>query len=273
MVALAKICAIYQIVCLPTGERYVGSSEDVPRRWSTHRSQLKRRIHHSQLLQERWNCLGPEGFEFSILKLIDDEEHLIEAEREYLKTGDFIFNAAFPMKNPMKGRRHSPESIALMKKNRTGKPGRAKGSIFTEEHRSKLAAAAKGKKRPSSGRTLTSEQAKRMSELSRAGGKDPVRGKKLSEATCRKMSEAALRRDPSVYHRGADHPQFGKIAWNRGIPGPKGADSAVAKPIIVAGHSYPSITKASETLGVCVSTLYKWRKAGKAKLFPKRDTA
>jgi group I intron endonuclease len=140
------ICGIYVIECIPTGERYVGSSEDIDRRWSTHRSQLKRQIHHSKLLQARWNEFGATAFRFQVIQVVEASE-LLAIERRHLLSGIFACNASFPIKNGMKGKKHTPASLALMRKNRAGIPGPVrKGEKRSKEFGEKVSRAKIGRK-------------------------------------------------------------------------------------------------------------------------------
>lgn len=198
------VCGIYFIICRATGESYVGSSEDIDRRWSTHRSQLRRRIHHSKLLQQRWLEYGSAEFDFVIHEVIA-VDGLLKREREHMVTGRHAFNATVPVRNPMKGRRHSPESIALMRENRKGKPGRPKGVPISDRHKHNLSDARKGRRFPGKGRHLSREQAREMALKSNVNG-NAFTGRKHSEATRQKMRDAARARNPDSYLRGDRHP-------------------------------------------------------------------
>lgn len=257
---MAEASGIYTITCVVTGDRYLGSSEDIPRRWSTHRSQLKRRVHHSALLQGLFDQFGFEALEFQVIERIPPGR-LLEAERGYLAQNSFECNAAYPQKNPMKGRRHTPSSIALMKKNRKGKPGRAKGSVFTAEHRARISAAKTGRPRKSA--KLSPETRRRISErMIEIGAGAFFKGKKHSDESRRKMREAAAQRPSGHYRRGASHGSFGKPSWNKGVPGLRGGASPRAKPIEVDGLAYDCVADAARALGIEISTFHKRRRRG-----------
>ncbi len=76
-------CGIYQIKNIISNKIYIGSSKNLERRKNEHFMALKRGMHDSKPLQEDWNCLTEECFEFSILELCD-EDYLLEREQCYL---------------------------------------------------------------------------------------------------------------------------------------------------------------------------------------------
>jgi group I intron endonuclease len=95
-----RISGIYSIHNLLNGKRYIGSSINVKKRWEAHRDQLKRKIHHSILLQRAWDKYGKEAFEFSILEEVEPIKEKIEFhEQSYL----YLFNPKYNV-SPKVGR-------------------------------------------------------------------------------------------------------------------------------------------------------------------------
>ena len=74
---------IYEIVNLFNGVRYVGSSVSFNKRWSQHRTDLRRGIHHSKYLQRSWNKYGPDQFLFRAIEIIEspNRQKLIDREQ------------------------------------------------------------------------------------------------------------------------------------------------------------------------------------------------
>lgn len=72
---------IYQITNRRNGNRYIGSSYDIARRWASHRKCLRAGTHHSRYLQAAWNKDGEEAFDFSVL-IYCQESGLIPNEQE-----------------------------------------------------------------------------------------------------------------------------------------------------------------------------------------------
>jgi group I intron endonuclease len=65
---------LYAIVHQPTNRCYVGSANDVRRRFKEHRSLLRRGSHHSRYLQNAWNKYGEQQFVFKVVAAVDSLE-------------------------------------------------------------------------------------------------------------------------------------------------------------------------------------------------------
>ena len=77
------ICAIYTITHLDSGKMYIGSSNDVDRRWKEHKKLLKAGKHHSRYLQHAWSKYGGSKFSFDLLEECEIE-FLLGAELFWL---------------------------------------------------------------------------------------------------------------------------------------------------------------------------------------------
>ncbi|MDO8683972.1 MAG: GIY-YIG nuclease family protein [Armatimonadota bacterium] len=141
-----KTCAVYIIRNIVSGKLYVGSSDDVARRFQAHISHLRRGVHCALLLQNSWLFHGEAAFEFIIVDVLPSADGLIEREQEIIDYLNPVFNSAKCAENPMTGRRHSAESIEKMRVARTGKGLGPR--VFSDQHRAALSAALKGKPRP-----------------------------------------------------------------------------------------------------------------------------
>lgn len=115
-----KVSGVYRISS-PDGECYIGSSENIWKRWLGHQTMLRRGNHRSKTLQAATQLSGLESFRFEIL-LICEKDHLLFYEQRAL-------DAFRP--------RHNSSPTA----------GSTKGIEATDETRAKLAAAKLGKKR------------------------------------------------------------------------------------------------------------------------------
>lgn len=92
--AREKICGIYKIQNSINGKVYIGSSKDIYRRWSDHKSSLKRNAHHSYKLQRAWNKYGADNFTFDIIQIVEDVCNLKNLEQTCLdsyKSYDFNY--------------------------------------------------------------------------------------------------------------------------------------------------------------------------------------
>jgi group I intron endonuclease len=77
---MLKICGIYCIKNLINGKIYIGSSNDIKKRFNNHKNLLKNNKHTNNHLQSAWNKYKEKSFEFIIL-----EECLIKnlKQKEY----------------------------------------------------------------------------------------------------------------------------------------------------------------------------------------------
>ena len=59
---------IYKIKNRITHKVYIGESVDIKSRWSSHKSELRRGVHHSERLQKDWKKYGEKAFRFSVVE-------------------------------------------------------------------------------------------------------------------------------------------------------------------------------------------------------------
>ena len=173
---------VYYIRNIINEKMYIGSSVDIKRRISQHKSQLNHNRHYNPYLQNAWNKYGEDNFEFGILEeFCGDFDELREIEADYIEyfqtcnrdtgynmsldTECFIPDDDYRKKmsekyrgenNPFFGKHHTEESkqkireAALM---RTVTPQQLKGLEFgrgtrsyTEETYKKLSEANRGER-------------------------------------------------------------------------------------------------------------------------------
>jgi len=79
-----KIMGIYKIENLTNGKEYIGSSNDIPKRWKQHLGMLNKNNHHSIHLQRAWNKYGESNFKFEVLELVHEESLLFEVEQKWM---------------------------------------------------------------------------------------------------------------------------------------------------------------------------------------------
>lgn len=126
---------VYAITNTVNGHRYIGSTTNYQSRWSTHRSTLRRRVHHSFVLQKAWDKYGESAFTFELLVIcpkklrIDYESRLMQ-----LQTYNVMRT---PHETKVRGGRH--HSAVTKQKMSAAHIGRK----FTPEHRANMAAAAR----------------------------------------------------------------------------------------------------------------------------------
>ena len=141
---------IYQILCVPTGKIYIGSTQDINKRWRDHRCLLRCGRHENSKLQRAWNKYGEEAFAFSILELVLLTDVLLDREQRYLDRLKPQFNIARSATAWMRGRK-MPKAFRDAVSERLRGNSHAKGSRRTDEWKAKYAGRYIGRKhRPES---------------------------------------------------------------------------------------------------------------------------
>lgn len=85
---------VYKITCTANGNYYIGVSKNIQRRWSQHRTTLKKGKHHSFAMQEDWDKFGDGCFSFEVIKECEYsdakklEEELIKSENPKYNMSD-----------------------------------------------------------------------------------------------------------------------------------------------------------------------------------------
>lgn len=157
---------IYIIVSHESRKVYVGSTtQGFGVRWSSHRSCLRRGIHHNPHLQAAWNKYGVGDFECIVCEYVDDPDKIIEREQYWLdwhRMQAEVYNVGAIAAAPMLGRPRS------------------------EETRRKISRAKKGRV------VISGEQRQRSSEVHR--------GKTLSKAHRRVISSTFAKPFPAFIH-------------------------------------------------------------------------
>ena len=202
---------IYKITNNVNGKFYIGSSNNIEKRWISHRYQLRHNKHSAVHLNRAWNKYGEDSFIFEILEETSQSD-LLEAEQKYLDkyepwNPDSGYNSCKVAGRPT-GRRHSEktkkligkahkgktiteESRERMRKSALKKPkiteetrrrmseahkGREawnKGVAQTQETKDKISKALKGRTSPSKGYRWTEEQKNKLKEIRKSGSASP----------------------------------------------------------------------------------------------------
>lgn len=199
-----RICGIYRIRNVVSGRFYVGSSEDIYRRFEAHRRKLRRGDHTNVGLQASWTKHGEDVFKFDILQRVPMEE-LRAVERNMLipllshplccnmHDETYVF--------PRTGRTHSEESKAKISAKVQAALAEGRGGKFipSEETRAKMSEALKGNQN-AMGHVRTEEHRRKLSDANK--GNQNFLGRTHSEASRQKMGRAVVVVEPSgVEHR------------------------------------------------------------------------
>jgi|GEM_PF-2787589 len=109
---------IYAITNIQTGDRYIGSSVNVPKRLSQHISMLRIGKHHSSVLQAAWDEHGEDAFSTDILVIEPDITKLVGLEQKFFNTEKPKYNVAKVALSPGLIYRLDPKLMAEMREKR-----------------------------------------------------------------------------------------------------------------------------------------------------------
>lgn len=125
----------------PDGRIYIGSAENLRRRWNCHKALLRRGSHHNRLLQADWTEAGEAAFTFAVVEEVVDVAALITVEQRWLDealAAGVAYNIAMSTRSPARGSTHTPEArgkmsasirAAMTPERRAGKSRRVQGSM------------------------------------------------------------------------------------------------------------------------------------------------
>lgn len=75
---------VYQMRNIKNNRIYIGSSQNIYRRWKDHINLLNKNKHHSYKLQYDWNKYGSKYFRLEIIELVKHHKDLFAHEQKYL---------------------------------------------------------------------------------------------------------------------------------------------------------------------------------------------
>lgn len=180
-------CGIYLITCLPTSERYIGSSVDVRKRLREHRGHLLRNDHGNHHLQSAWNKYGCESFDFKLLEVCDfcvrnkrERELIIELCPEW------------NLKLPNLER----DTWTASEETRARISAAGKGRKFSDEHKAKMGAWQIGKKlsQETKDKIAAAHKGRKLSQETKQKLSEKFKGRHVSPETIAKRKEALIRK-------------------------------------------------------------------------------
>ena len=166
------ICGIYSITHTLSGKQYIGSSDNIRRRWNRHKNELSKDIHPNAKLQAAWNKYGHDNFSFRVIEEVDNVGILLDREQYWIDKISAVVSGynLSPTAQNTKGVFPSAEAREKMAKAKRGKPR-------TAETRAKISAYQQT-------RTMSPETCVKISEAKK--------GYKFSEEAKAKMSAAKI---------------------------------------------------------------------------------
>ena len=81
---MERLSGIYKIVNKTNGKYYVGSSNNISKRFRDHKRELTFNRHHCIGLQRAWNKYGSNKFDFVIIENILSNDDLLTTEQKHL---------------------------------------------------------------------------------------------------------------------------------------------------------------------------------------------
>lgn len=162
---------IYIIINKITDKTYIGSSYNLIQRLSSHLSGLRKNKHSNVILQRNYNIYGESSFEFEVLEFCEKE--LLQAREQYfINQFKPEINIAKDTKAPMRGRKHSEETIKKL----SGKIPWNLGIERTEEERNYIS-----QRKKEEWSKKSDEYKKRRSDIGKINPSKYWLGKKLPE--------------------------------------------------------------------------------------------
>lgn len=107
-------CGIYKITNIKTSKVYIGSSENINKRWRQHRTDLNCNRHHSIHLQRSYNKHSKDSFQYEIIEeclidiLLQREQYYKNLYKSYLRKYGYDM---CQFAGNCKGVKHSKETI------------------------------------------------------------------------------------------------------------------------------------------------------------------
>ena len=195
---------IYGYTNLESGKMYIGQTLYPERRWNTHRYGKYKNGWHIDYQK------NPEKYEYSVIEYDVPEDKLDEREIFWISFFD-SYNNGYNLTeggNSTRGYKHTEEYKLYMSKLHSGS-----NNPFYNNH------SLSGKNHPMYGKKLSEETRKKISDAIK-GENHPMYGKKLSEETRKKISEASNHKgenNPMYGKRGELSPMYGRHWYNNGI--------------------------------------------------------
>lgn len=153
------ISGVYVILCTANGRRYVGSSNDIWRRFREHRNDLRRGEHHSLRMQADWTEHGEAVFSFFVAMTVSDGPERFAAEQILLDACDAVVT----------GYNTAPNTYCLVGTKRTPEQCENLRASWTPERRQKIAETHRGSRNQHS--RLQAEQVMEIRRRLREGVK------------------------------------------------------------------------------------------------------
>ena len=189
---MERVSGVYEIVNTVNGHRYVGSSNNIYRRWQDHRRELRNKIHCNKILQRAWDKYGDDALKFNVL-LQCEVQDIIFYEQFYFSVYPCEYNISKIAAHPRskQGFKFSDKSIEKMRESHRGKHPSAETLQRMSEAQKLI------------GNIPSSPKGKRKSFQHRINNVEFLRGNSVADITKNKISDKLK----------------GNVPWNNGLKG------------------------------------------------------
>jgi group I intron endonuclease len=200
---VSAVSGIYRITNTVTGDCYIGSSNNIRERWSSHRRMLRQGLHYNPHLQAAWDS-GSEILVCAVLLEVAPDQ-LLAVEQAYLDREQPPYNISTSARGP-RAASYSEHSRALMAAAKTGKKrspesiaksaAGVRGRPLSAQHKARIGAAHLGTTKTPETRaklSLANKQRENAAEIQAKAttrAAEVTRGCKRSEETKARMSAA-----------------------------------------------------------------------------------
>lgn len=94
LIFIVNPIGVYFIINIIDNKFYVGHSSNILKRFSAHKSYLRRNIHHCAFLQRAWNKYGEDNFDFKVFKTCNTIEESILLEQKFIDHCKILYNTS-----------------------------------------------------------------------------------------------------------------------------------------------------------------------------------
>lgn len=251
-----KKCGIYHIKNTNNGKFYIGSTIDADVRWTRHKYELNKGIHHCLYLQRSWDKHGSDAFKFCMVNPCTEEELVIIEQSQldaYVGT-EICYNISPHVSGGDIISTH-PEYEKIIAKI-TEAVRKNMGKMTKEEKRKKWARY--GSDNPNYGNGWSEKSKKEASERMKQRFRSPEERKKISDFQKKRFRNPEERKKISDFAKtrtGSKNPFYGKkhTKETKEKIGRKNLGRYTGnqeKPVEIDGVIYRSVSEAARQNGI-----------------------
>lgn len=257
LIFIENLIGVYFIVNKINNKFYVGHSTNIHKRFLSHKSYLRRNIHHCAFLQRSWNKYGEDNFDFRVFKVYNTLEESILLEQKFIDHCKILYNTSREANfggDLLSNHPNRTEIIARIKRSSL-----LYISTLSSKERA-LKFGQPGKLNPMFGKNH-SDKTKRLISVKKLGSTPGNKGKCLEETVGVKRATEIkkLLSDKAKSRTGDKNSFFNKshsdITKKHLSETMKGRKPVNMKQVIICNTIYESVTDAARNLSVSPATI------------------